>query len=578
MRRGYFFLTLLLWITTTCFAQKLDPNYYTYPLLNVKGYYSANFGEMRSNHFHSGIDFKTDGVEGKSVVAVADGYVSRILYSNSGYGLALYINHPNGTTSVYGHLSRFRKDIAEFVAAERHRLQRSYIDVECKSNQFRVKRGEEIAKSGNTGSSMGPHLHFEIRNTNTQKTLNIIAHDIIKPKDDIAPLIMTLHYFEVDTLQGVPIHSEPTSYTIIKGEDNIYHTKQTSPIKVGRQGYFVVEVSDRKNDCSNTYGVYHLTAEVDGNKYFEYRNDGFTFDLSRYCNAITWYPQQRKSRNEVIRLAHQQGCTEVFYPTMVNNGIITANFNETRSIRLSATDDCSNTSILEFKIKGKNDSECFKASLHTDAIIAQYDHACAHKIDDIASVIIPRGVLYENMVVDLKMSETIPQSESVVILSPAYSIHNSNTPLHKNIGIVFSKKVAHELQPHTAMASVDAKGNLYYAGGRYKLNRLVGRTSSFGTYCLVADTIPPTINPGFKMGQDCRSLSRIALQLKDNFSGIKSYNAWIDDKWVAIDFLRGKAWINLREEKISGNKKHIIKFEIIDNCGNKTTWDGNFIR
>ena len=129
-------------------AQRLDPEYYEYPLRDVAGYYSANFGEMRPNHFHSGVDLKTDGVEGKAVVAAADGYVSRILQSPSGYGLALYIAHPNGTTTVYGHLSRFRKDIADFVFAERHRLRSSRVDIVCPPDKFRVVRGEEIARSG----------------------------------------------------------------------------------------------------------------------------------------------------------------------------------------------------------------------------------------------------------------------------------------------------------------------------------------------------------------------------------------------------------------------------------------------
>ena len=128
------------------------------------------------------------------------------------------------------------------------------------------------------------------------------------------------------------------------------------------------------------------------------------------------------------------------------------------------------------------------------------------------------------------------------------------------------------------MAAVDANGNLTYAGGRYRHNRLVGRTTSFGTYCLVADTIPPTITPQFEEGQDCRAKNRIALRLTDNFAGIASYNAWIDSEWVAIDFLRGRAWINLSEESISGKKTHTLKFEATDNCGNKTTWEGNFIR
>ena len=177
-------------------AQRLDPEYYEYPLRDVAGYYSANFGEMRPNHFHSGVDLKTDGVEGKAVVAAADGYVSRILQSPSGYGLALYIAHPNGTTTVYGHLSRFRKDIADFVFAERHRLRSSRVDIVCPPDKFRVVRGEEIARSGNTGSSMGPHLHYEIRDTETQKTYNVIAQGVLKPKDAIAPYMMKVHYIE----------------------------------------------------------------------------------------------------------------------------------------------------------------------------------------------------------------------------------------------------------------------------------------------------------------------------------------------------------------------------------------------
>lgn len=389
---------------------------------------------------------------------------------------------------------------------------------------------------------------------------------------------MKLHYFEVDTIGGIPHHSKPTSYTIYKSDKNTYRTKQTSPIKVGRKGYFVVETSDRKDDCANTYGVYNIKAEVDGKRYFEYRNEGFTFDMSRYCNAVAWYPVQRKSRNEVMRLARLQGCPTAFYPTMIDNGVITTTDAQRRTMKITATDDCGNTSTLEFEIQGKADSLCFKPTLPKDAVIALHNRDFAHKIDDCASVVIPRGALYESIVLDLKKSDITPTHESVEILSPAYTIHNDNTPLHKSIGVLFTQKVEPNLQRHTTMASVDASGNISYAGGKYTLNRLAGRTSSFGTYCLVADTTPPTVTPQFEVGQDCRSKSRIALRLADNFSGIASYNAYIDGKWVAIDFLRGRAWINLDAEGVKGGKKHTLRLVATDNCGNKSTWEGDFIR
>lgn len=577
--RRLFILTILLCCAHICSAQKLDPAYYDYPLRNVAGYYSANFGEMRPNHFHAGTDFKTDGVEGKPVVAVADGYVSRVSQSPTGYGLALYVTHPNGTTSVYGHLSRFRKDIADFVFSERHRLKQSRVDLYCQADQFPVKRGEEIARSGNTGSSQGPHLHFEIRDAKTQKTLNIISQGIVTPKDDISPYIMKVHYVEVDTVRGLPCHSKLATYAVHKADANTYRTAQKSPIKVGRKGYFIVETSDRKNDVANTYGVYNMVAKLDGKAIFEYRNDGFPFDLSRYCNAVSHYPIQRRSRNEVMRAAMLQGGTKYFYPTLVNRGVVTTAEGEERKMEFVITDDCGNTSTLAFDIVGKSNDACFKGEVAEDAIIVEYNRDFAHKVDDVLSVVIAKGSLYESIALDIERSDVAIKADSTIkVLSPAYRIHDDNTPLHKSIGLVFTQDVEERLQPYTVMASVSSGGYLYYSGGRYRHNRLTARTSSFGTFCLVADMTPPTIRPQFEDGQDCRGRDRIAFRLSDNFSGVSSYNVYIDGKWVAIDYARSRAWVNLKAEGISGGKSHNIEIVVKDACGNTAKWQGTIIR
>ena len=577
--RRLFILTILLCCAHICSAQKLDPAYYDYPLRNVAGYYSANFGEMRPNHFHAGTDFKTDGVEGKPVVAVADGYVSRVSQSPTGYGLALYVTHPNGTTSVYGHLSRFRKDIADFVFSERHRLKQSRVDLYCQADQFPVKRGEEIARSGNTGSSQGPHLHFEIRDVKTQKTLNIISQGIVTPKDDISPYIMKVHYVEVDTVRGVPCHSKLATYAVHKADANTYRTAQKSPIKVGRKGYFIVETSDRKNDVANTYGVYNMVAKLDGKAIFEYRNDGFPFDLSRYCNAVSHYPIQRRSRNEVMRAAMLQGGTKYFYPTLVNRGVVTTAEGEERKMEFVITDDCGNTSTLAFDIAGKSNDACFKGEVAEDAIIVEYNRDFAHKVDDVLSVVIAKGSLYESIALDIERSDVAIKADSTIkVLSPAYRIHDDNTPLQKSIGLVFTQDVEERLQPYTVMASVSSGGYLYYSGGRYRHNRLTARTSSFGTFCLVADMTPPTIRPQFEDGQDCRGRDRIAFRLSDNFSGVSSYNVYIDGKWVAIDYARSRAWVNLKAEGISGGKSHNIEIVVKDACGNTAKWQGTIIR
>lgn len=577
--RRLFILTISICCALTASAQKLDPAYYDYPLRNVAGYYSANFGEMRPNHFHSGTDFKTDGVEGKSVVAVADGYVSRVSQSPTGYGLALYVTHPNGTTSVYGHLSRFRKDIADFVFSERHRLKQSRVDLYCQEGQFPVKRGEEIARSGNTGSSQGPHLHFEIRDSKSQKTLNIISQGVVTPKDDISPYIMKVHYVEVDTVRGVPCHSKLATYAVHKADANTYRTAQKSPIKVGRKGYFIVETSDRKNDVANTYGVYNMVAKLDGKAIFEYRNDGFPFDLSRYCNAVSHYPIQRRSRNEVMRAAMLQGGTKYFYPTLVNRGVVTTAEGEEREMEFIITDDCGNTSTLSFGIIGKSDEACFKGELPENAPIVEYNRDFAYKVDDVLSVVIAKGSLYESIALEVEQSNLQIKADSTIkVLSPAYRIHDDNTPLQKSIGLVFTQEVEESLQPYTVMASVNSGGYLYHAGGAYRHNRLTARTSNFGTYCLVADMTPPTIRPQFEDGADCRGRDRIAFRLSDNFSGVSSYNVYIDGKWVAIDYARSRAWVNLKAEGIASGKSHSVEIVVKDACGNVAKWQGTIVR
>ncbi len=543
MRRSRIFPVIAaLSFATQAAAQRLDPEYYEYPLRDVAGYYSANFGEMRPNHFHSGVDLKTDGVEGKAVVAAADGYVSRILQSPSGYGLALYIAHPNGTTTVYGHLSRFRKDIADFVFAERHRLRSSRVDIVCPPDKFRVVRGEEIARSGNTGSSMGPHLHYEIRDTETQKTYNVIAQGVLKPKDAIAPYMMKVHYIEIDTVRGIPVNARPATYAVRKIDGNTYGLARQSPVKVGRKGYFVVEASDRKDDCANTYGIYRLRAQVDGRTFFEYRNDGFTFDLSRYCNSVAYYPVQRNSRNEAIRLAAMQGGVERFYPTLVDRGVIAADAGVKRKIDIAVEDDCGNVSTLGFEIEGKPDAECFRGEIDDERKAVYCDRDFAFKVDDAFSVVIPKGALYESAALRIERSETTPVADSTVrILSPAYRVGDKDIPLHRSIAPVFSVAVDEALRPYVVMAVVADDGRVSYAGGNYRYNRLAGRALSFGTYCLAADTVPPVIKPQFADGQDCRNRDRIAFRVSDNFSGIASYIATVDGRWVAIDLSRGRA-------------------------------------
>lgn len=589
MRRKYFHFVLTaaaaVGFVVGSAAQRLDTAYYDFPLRDVAGYYSANFGEMRPNHFHSGTDIKTDGVEGKPVVAAADGYVSRIFMSPWGYGLALYVTHPNGTTTVYGHLSSFRKDIADYVWQQRHSQRKNRVDLYCKAGMFIVKRGQEIARSGDTGSSGGPHLHFEIRDSRTQKTLNVIQQRILKPKDDIAPLMMKLHYVEVDTVRSIPVHSALRTYALQKspeaGEESVYTLTQAAPVKVGRRGYFIIEVSDRKNDCANTYGIYRVTERLDGRPIFEYRNDGFPFDFSRYCNSVSYYPIQRSSRNEAIRMTHLEGGTSYFYTVIEGRGLVSAAEGERRTVSVEAADDCGNVSTLSFEIEGKPESECFKGHIDPNSRIIRRGSDFTARVDSIFSVTLPRGSLYESVVSDIERADVRPHADTTVeVLSPAYRVLDKSIPLHKSISMTFTVPVDKALQRHAAMASVASDGSLSYVGGKYAEGSLTAQTSSSGTYCLAADAVPPTIRPAFKDGEDFRTRRTISFRIADNFSGIGSYSATVDGRWAAVDYSpkHARATIDLDAEGITGGIKHEVSLTLIDNCGNKAVWRGYVIK
>ena len=368
------FLILFL-LTTACLGaqgQQLDPNDYIYPLRELKQrLYSANFGEIRPGHFHAGVDIKTDAEEGKPVVAAADGYVSRVVLQTGGYGRAVYLTLRNGTTVVYGHLRHFRDDIERHVRRERYERRSNGVNLWFGPGTWPVKQGDVVAYSGDSGSSGGPHLHYEIRDTETQRLYNPVREGIIRPRDEYPPRIVRLHYVEVDTVQGVPVRSVPESYAVVRTAAGRYALTHDGPVGVGRRGYFVAEVTDRRNDVWNTFGVWRVTAFADGIPCFEFRMDSFTYDISRCSDAVSCYPIQINSRNEAIRLAQLEGAPDSFYPTMAERGLIRTAEGQVRRIRIEAEDDCGNVSTLEFAVRGRAGE--FRAEADTTAVTLRPD-------------------------------------------------------------------------------------------------------------------------------------------------------------------------------------------------------------
>ena len=351
MRNSILLLFVLLF-QTQIFAQKLYPKDYFLSPLDIPLLLSANFAELRSNHFHGGLDFKTQGVEGKNIYAVADGYVSRIRISPTGYGNALYITHQNGYTTVYGHLKSFRKDIRDDVRKAQYDSTRYVIDYYPDSSKFVVKKGEIVALSGNTGSSGGPHLHFEIRDKNSEIQFNPLFFNF-NVVDNVKPTIYSLKIYPIDYRSLINEKNAEIILPVIKNE-NGYSISSTTPIQLSGNIGFAVSTNDFLNNSSNKCGIYSIELQQNNKYIYSFKLDEISLKNTKYINAhMDYVEHENKSKDfhKAFRLPNNR--LEIYSDTIVNNGIINFNNDSIHKIKIIVKDVYQNASVLSFDIKSK---------------------------------------------------------------------------------------------------------------------------------------------------------------------------------------------------------------------------------
>lgn len=573
MRRILILILALLPLTAAA-QTTLNPSDYIYPMLEVPRLYSANFGEMRPGHFHAGIDIKTDGVEGKPLVAVADGYVSRIVVQAGGYGRAIYLTLHNGQTAVYGHLNRFRPDIDSLMQADRYRRKSNSVDRWFTPEQFPVKQGDLIGYSGNSGSSGGPHLHFELRDTKDQRLRNVVSEGIITPVDSLSPRFMKLHYVEIDSLpEGVCIHRPMESYAVVRESEGHYRLTREEPLPVGRKGYFIAEVTDRRNGVHNTFAVWRILTEIDGKAVFEFCIDHFTHAFSRSCDAVSYYPLQLTSRNEVIRLAQLEGAPSFCYPTLVERGLVRTLPGEQRAVRLTCEDDCGNRSTLDFRIEGRTE---FFAAERPDSMqeLIPMRRAKDFRWNNEFTMHLPAEALYESTFARVEPG-TVPQVDSgVVVLSPAYRVLEAKTPMRKAATVSIRTFVPDSLRSRAMIALRNWRGRAGLAGGSYKEGEVSVSTRSAGDYFVAADIQAPTIHPIFNNGAELRK--QLTFKVADNFSGIASWRLEIDGEWRPCDRYPSRGILVFHFDRPAEGRTHHYRLTVRDSAGNTTTHEGTY--
>ena len=360
---------------------------------------------------------------------------------------------------------------------------------------------------------------------------------MIRTRDDIPPRLVKLYYVEVDSVRGVPVHARPRPVELVEKTPGRYALKQEGALSVGGRGYFILEATDRKNDVSNTFGLWRIREFADEDPIFELRIDGFAFDQTRYCNAVTHYPMQVASRNEVIRLTRLDGCIDDFYPVLKNQALLTPSEGQSQQIRIEAEDDSGNRSILEFRTIRQPAQRDFRAVCDSTALIVDNRRPFSHTAGE-ASVHIPAGVFYEPLFFSQSSRPAqFAAAPSVAVLSPLYSILDYDTPLHTAATVTIRAYVPQNLQPHTTLGFV-RKGKVSYAGGKYK-NRL-----------------------------------------RDNFSGIGSYTATLDGEWILLERnpMQGTITHTFDDSRTPKGRSYTLQLTVTDNCGNKTVWKRTITR
>lgn len=527
---------------------------------------SGNFGELRSGHLHSGVDIKTGGVTGIPVVSIADGYVTRIFVSPYGYGLALYINHPDGRMSVYGHLDRFNPEIEKWVREQQYKRTAYSVDLYPDRDKFPLKAGDLIAYSGNSGASGGPHLHFELRNSANSKLINPITTGAITVKDHIPPRFMKMYIVEINVVNGIPVHKVVRTLAA-----DTVTTNTVLPLR--KNSYFALEVTEAKNDNYNVLGVYRTTGFMDDSVYYRTQVDGFEFSQTRYVNAYVLYEQHMRTKYDVIRTFKAPNNKLPIYETIVNQGVINLQDTLTHKIEFMIEDDCGNACCLDFMIV--RDTTLSADSVEAPKGLPVYwNRTFKHRIGAM-ELTIPAGSLYESTFIEIGESTPIVGS-----LSGAYTVGASNIPLQNSITVsIDAEHVADSLHKKLVVAGVNAKtGKLYSMGGAFRQGRMELKTRSMGTYCIAADTLPPTIKPLFDAKKAVKN--RLEFTIADEFSGVASYKVMIDDTWelFAYDTKQSRIIHTFATPASTTPVKHKVVVTVRDGRDNLTRYEGEFLR
>ena len=509
---------------------------------------SGTFGEFRSR-FHTGIDFKSRGVQGQKIFSIEDGYVSRIEVNNYGYGKVIYIDHLNGFTSVYAHLKNFSPELDEYIKSELYKAKKNSIKKFPKKNQLRISKGEVIGYSGNTGRSFGPHLHFEIRDTKSQDAINPLMFNYTY-KDDERPIIRGLY---VINEENSLVRSLPVRKKVRKVNDSTYTVddfEYNGKVGIGLDIYDI-----QYKNLYNQNGVYKVELFIDSILKYSYKMDKIKFSENHYKKIMYDYISLVQRNKKVLKIYSPRNSNLSFLKNNKFNGIINSDSLKDNVLLVRVSDWNGNSSSIKFKIKA-NDSISNKPSYNGIEILTNQKYT----LNKNSSIIeIDKNTFYDDLLMNISYQSGI------------LNLGKEKDPFRSSIKIKLPHKISDTLELRQSFVGKLINGKISYLSSKKNNSYIYASTSSLGEYIVSKDSLKPEIKPiNFKSNSNIKLKNTLKLRLKDDLSGIKSYSSSFNGNWALFEYEPKSNMIfhNLSDGIIkNGENELIIKYE--DGVGNK---------
>jgi len=557
-------------ITTmfSCFLgicqDKYPKDYFQSPL-HIPIILSGSFGELRNNHFHSGLDIKTEGKEGLEVFAAAEGYISRIKISQFGYGKSIYITHPNGFTSVYAHLSKFTPKIEAYVKSIQYKKECYEIEESrFKEDTFPVEKGESIAFSGDTGGSGGPHLHFEIRDNKSEKIINPLLFGIAI-NDSIPPIFQSVKVYPLDDNAHINHQNNSFQLPIKKLVDgNFIADKITAHNAIG----FGVEVFDKGNEANNKLGIQSLEMLVNGKRFYHHDLETFSFPESKYINLHIDYEHFKKYKTRFQKTFIDSVNTLSTYKELVDFGKIHIEKELNYTISIIAKDFYGNKSTLKIPVKGKETEAIISPKIDTTAFKIAAKKFNKFSLNGV-TVAFPKNTFYKDTYLNFKVENGIAK------------IHPQTIPLDDNFTLTFDvSKYSEEEKKQLYIANIEYPKYPRYQYTRKKDSTFFTTSKYLGNYTLKIDNqIPKVQLLHLKDGQWISNSETLKVKISDISSGVDTFRATLNDEWILMEYNHKTGILTYDfTDKVLVGSKHLFKIVVYDNVGNTNELSATFFK